>query len=327
MADYAITGKKGNGKTLFAVGLVRDALRQGKRVATNLDIYPEAFGRPHCKSTYLRLPDRPTVEDFEAIGRGQDGVIEDDNGIIILDETSTFFNTRSWGDKARQPMLDWLVHSRKYGWDVYYIMQGLAQVDKQIRDTQAEYHIAVKRTDKWPIPFITPLSAALGYEIKWPKFHFGVIRQGMAADSLFIGRKWYRGRDLYAAYETQQIYLDRDHPMACGLHTRLSAYHVKGRHMSWWERTKPAIAGAFIAGAALGVMAGVGGYYGITHKATKADQATYNTKTPPVAFVSQDGKRHMLMGDGRMLLIESSKLIDGAPFHLAGGVWYGEKTK
>ena len=38
MAVYVVTGKLGNGKTLITVGRIRDALAQGCRVATNLDL-------------------------------------------------------------------------------------------------------------------------------------------------------------------------------------------------------------------------------------------------------------------------------------------------
>ena len=38
MSVYCVTGKLGNGKTLVSVGRIRDALKKGLRVATNLDI-------------------------------------------------------------------------------------------------------------------------------------------------------------------------------------------------------------------------------------------------------------------------------------------------
>jgi len=232
MADYLITGKKGNGKSIYAVGVIRDALAAGKRVATNLDIRLEKLGNPYSTKTIIRLPDTPTVEDMNALGRGQEGVPEDDNGIIVLDEVSKFFNSRQWGDKTRAPLLDWLVHSRKLGWDVYMIAQGQAQIDKQLRESLLEYWVTVKRIDKWPIPIVTPLISALtGYDLRMPKYHFGTIRHGFDRDALVIERKWYKGKDLYAAYDTQQIFLDRDHPMACGLHSVLSANHTTGRYM------------------------------------------------------------------------------------------------
>ena len=231
MADYAITGKKGTGKSLFAVGVARDAIRAGKRVATNLDIYLDQLVSPTSKTAITRLPDRPTAADMIALGRGQPGKVEDDNGIIILDETSTFFNSRSFGDKERQPLLDWLVHSRKLGWDVYYICQGLGQIDKQLRESMIEYHIAVKRTDKWPIPFVTPFLKLFGLNVRLPKMHVGTVRYGCANDSLIVDRKWYRAKDLYNAYDTQQVFLDRNHPQACGIHSVLSPWHTKGRYL------------------------------------------------------------------------------------------------
>lgn len=231
MADYAVTGKKGGGKTLFAIGTIRDALKAGKRVATNVDVYLQHVLPPSSKMTLLRLPDRPNAADLEAIGRGQDGVIEEENGIIVLDETSTFFNARAFGDRERQPLLDWLVHSRKYGWDVYYICQGLEQIDKQLRTTMIEYHIGVKRTDKWPIPIITPLLKIFGLDVRFPKLHIGIVKHGVERDSLTVERRVYRAKDLFPAYDTQQLFLDRHHPKASGLYTVLSPWHIKGRYL------------------------------------------------------------------------------------------------
>lgn len=231
MTDFAVTGKKRSGKGLFCVGLIRDLLKQGRRVATNMDINLAAILPPHSKATIYRLPDCPTVADFEAIGFGNDEVDDEKNGAIILDESSKFFNARSWNDKTRQPMLDWLIHSGKYGWDVYYQMQGLSQVDKQLRDTQVEYQIMVKRMDKWPIPFVTPLAKAFGLNVRFPKMHVGVIKHGTDLHAMIVDRKFYKAKDLYAGYDTRQIFLDRDHPQAVGLHTVLSPWHVRGRYL------------------------------------------------------------------------------------------------
>jgi len=231
MADYAVTGKKGSGKSLFAIGIIRDSLLAGKRVATNLDVYLDHLLSPVNHSTLIRIPDRPVVDDLDAIGRGQDGCVEENNGVIVLDETSTFFNSRAFGDKSRQPLLDWLVHSRKLGWDVYYICQGLEQIDKQLRTTMIEYHIGVKRTDKWPIPVITPLFKLFGFNVRFPKLHIGVVKHGVERDSLTVERRIYRATDLFSAYDTQQLFMDRAHPKASGLHTVLSPWHIKGRYL------------------------------------------------------------------------------------------------
>lgn len=325
MADYAVTGKKGSGKSLYCVGLIRDALREGRRVATNLDVRPEMFGRPQCKTTFIRLPDRPCIEDLEAIGRGQEGVTEDDNGYIILDETSTFFNSRSFGDKTRQPMLDWLVHSRKYGWDVYYICQGLPQIDKQLRESMIEYHVSVKRTDKWPIPVITPLTAALGFRIGFPKLHVGICRHGVAHDAIMLGRKWYRGKDIYPAYDTQQVFLDRSHPAAVGIHSVLSAYQIKGRYMSWWERTKPALYGSAIAGFAAGIAAGIISYHVLTKKTEVRDEFVTAESTRVIGSIFDSGKYWLIFNDGTRHLFEKKQNKDGLDYYLIEKKWYASK--
>lgn len=321
MADYAITGKKGAGKGLFSTGLIRDALRDGKRVASNMDIHLDALFQPLNKSTYTRIPDRPTIDDFIAIGRGQDGILEDDNGIIVLDEVSTFFGSRQFGDKSRQPMLDWLVHSRKYGWDVYYVMQGLAQADKQIRDTQIEYHIAVNRTDKWPIPIITPLARTVGIKVTFPKMHFGVIKHGVHLNALFIERRWYRGSDLYAGYDTQQIFLDREHPQACGIHTKLSSWYLKGRYLGWFAVRKPIL----ITGITLGLLLGIpaGGYMGYLigkPRPTVDQQIDIDDSVKATGYINDAGRMTVYLSDGRALPSTAYK-NDGIEYFLIGSKW------
>lgn len=231
MTDFAVTGKKRSGKGLFCAGMIRDALKAGRRVATNMDIHLDKLLPPHSRATIIRLPDCPTADDMRALGKGSPAIGDDNNGIIVLDEASKFFNARSWSDKTRQPLLDWLIHSGKERWDVYYQMQGLSQVDKQLRETQVEYHVIVKRMDKWPIPFVTPLCKAFGFNVRLPKMHVGIIKHGTDLHAMIVDRKFYKAKDLYAAYDTEQVFLDRDHLDACGLHTVLSPWHVRGRYL------------------------------------------------------------------------------------------------
>ena len=100
MSVYIVTGKLGNGKTLVAVGKIVEYLRAGKRVATNLDIYPETFLNKWSKNCDLtRLPDKPRVEDLDALGTG-DNLLPDEYsekgfGLIVLDELATWFNSRT----------------------------------------------------------------------------------------------------------------------------------------------------------------------------------------------------------------------------------------
>jgi hypothetical protein len=234
MADYVVTGKKGSGKTLFCTGIIRDALIEHRRVATNIDVRMEHLCIPMSRQTIIRLPDRPTVQDMLAIGYGapEEEFDEDKNGVIVLDEASHFLNARSWGDKDRQPLIDWLTLSRKYNWNTYFLCQGLGQIDKQIRDALVEYHVAVKRTDRWSIPVITSLTKPfVKGGVRFPKLHIGIVKHGMDRDSLKIDTIFYRGKDLFHCYNTKQKLVDRDHPQSVGLSTMLSAWHIHGRYL------------------------------------------------------------------------------------------------
>lgn len=276
MTDYAITGKKRSGKGLFCAGLIRDALKKGKRVATNMDIHLDKMFLPWNKATLIRLPDTPTAEDMDALGLGygtpDSPISEDGNGLIILDECSKFFNARQWGDKGRQPLLDWLIHSGKLRWDVYYQMQGLEQVDKQLRSTQIEYHISVKRTDRWPIPGVTGLGKLVGLDIRFPKMHMGVYRHGCDRDSLVVDRKWYQAKDLYPTYDTEQRFLDRDHPDAVGIHSVLSNWHREGRYLP---------------PAPVGVLRAVYGLLGVDYVAKLRQQRRRHDKPPKHPLVAK----------------------------------------
>lgn len=241
MSDYLIHGKKGNGKSLIAVGRMRDALLAGKPVATNLNLKIEMMVGAQNRTTRLfRLPDRPSSLDMYAIGRGSDNVDESTYGVIVLDEMATWMNARSFADHDRQKLLDWFVHSRKLGWDVYFICQNPAQIDKQVRESLVELSVACKRLDKLRIPFLGPLSKAiLGKEIRAPKIHTATVRYGLGHNDLVNDRWTYRGTHLYACYDTQQVF-KADY--SDGLFCVLPAWHVYGRYLApqvtWLQRMR-----------------------------------------------------------------------------------------
>ncbi|SEE79563.1 zonular occludens toxin domain-containing protein [Pseudomonas anguilliseptica] len=60
MAVYFVTGKLGSGKSLVAVGKIRDYLSEGRRVATNLDLWLDEMFTYHDQPA-IRLPDKPLL--------------------------------------------------------------------------------------------------------------------------------------------------------------------------------------------------------------------------------------------------------------------------
>lgn len=222
MSDYLISGKKGNGKSLVAVGRIRDALLAGRPVATNLDLNLEHLLPIHHKTArVIRLPDFPSLADLELIGSGNpesaDGIVDESrNGLVVLDELAVFLNARTFQDTRRAGFLQWLVHSRKLGWDTYLICQHPNQIDKQIREGMAEYHVICRRMDKLKIPFLP---------LKMPRFHVGFVRYGMERDSILAERWMYRGNSLFRAYNTRQRF---SYTYDQGPYSLLPPWYLKG---------------------------------------------------------------------------------------------------
>lgn len=232
MTDYALTGKKGTGKSKHAVLLIRDRYLKKKRlVVTNLDLNIEKMFGPFSRACYVRVPDKPKAFDLLAAGHGNpDSYDEDLNGALVLDEMGTWLNTRTFGDKDRAATLDYFAHARKHGFDTWYIMQNVVQVDKQLRESFIEQTVRHTSFAKVRIPFVGWILSALFGERAgfFPRFHTAVYRIGVNPQDLITNRLVFTGKDVEACYDTRQVFLE-NYPH--GTHTVLSPWHVKGRYM------------------------------------------------------------------------------------------------
>lgn len=212
MAVYSVEGKLGTGKTKFCVWRAQEALRAGRRVASNVDL---DLGKltPERAASYIRVPDKPTEFDLVAIGAGNpDSYDEDKNGVLILDELGTWLNARSFQDKSRAGVIDWLIHARKHGWDVYLIVQDANMIDKQVREALIEFQCRCIRLDKVRIPVIGKLLGIAGG--RWgylPRMHITTARVGYGANAIVAERWTYRADDIHSAYDTRQIFRN-DYP-------------------------------------------------------------------------------------------------------------------
>lgn len=236
MAVYLVSGKLGSGKSLACVGRIRDYLKRDAKVATNLDIFMDGLAHPMSKRYVTRLPDHPNIDDMRALGRGQEGIEESNNGLIVLDECGTWLNTRSWNDKGRSELIDWMLHSRKLGWDIIFIVQDISIIDKQVRTTLIEFLVICKRMDRLAVPFITPIFKLLGLNIRPPKIHLALVKYGTERESPVSDRWIYQAKDLYKAYDTRQVFKPDTEfngvlTPHVGLHSVLSAWHLKGRYL------------------------------------------------------------------------------------------------
>lgn len=222
MAVYFVTGTLGCGKTLCTVGKIRDYLEQGRRVATNLDINLAALTKRDSRVSITRVPDKPKLYDLEALGLGCEESNESKYGLLLLDELGTWFNARNWNDKSRLAVIDWFLHARKKHWDIFFIVQNIDSLDSQLVQALCEHLVVCKRTDRLNIPFVGKTLKVLGFSGTLPKVHVAKVYYGKSQSAMLVDRWWYRAKDLYPAYNTDQIFDDD----SCGINTVLPAYYV-----------------------------------------------------------------------------------------------------
>ena len=331
-----LTGKRGQGKSLAAVGRIREYLSDDKCVATNLDLFLEnMFSIDNKKVRVYRLPDYPTTFDLLNLPLGnkklfyrddgsigyQNGYTDENNGLLVLDEAASFLNARDWNDKekkaSRDSLNDWLRHSRKYGWDILMLTQHEDLIDKQTRSALFEMVGVCKRLDRMSIPLISFLTKALGYRVMPPKIHMAVIRYGMSLDSPVSDRWIYRGASLYNCYDTTQV-LGKD--QISGVCTLLTPYHLKGRYLN---KLGYLIMYAKVAAIALiiGILSGAFIHWTYSKiprlnnsnsKDTQIASSVFETSDTVyiVGEINQDGNNVIFLSDGRSVkpeIIERTK--------------------
>jgi len=240
VAVYAVTGKLGTGKTKFAVWRAQAAIKAGRRVASNVDLHLSHLVGPRLRqASYIRIPDKPTAFDLEAVGHGNpDSYDEDRNGVMVLDELGTWLNARSFQDKGRAALLDWLIHARKLGWDVFLIVQDAGMIDKQVRTALIEYEARCMRLDKVRLWIVGGMLNDL-FGGRWgylPRFHLVAARVGQGANAIVAERWQYRGDWLHKAYDTRQVFR-ADYPHGC--FSQLHPDYLRappGKAPGWWGR-------------------------------------------------------------------------------------------
>lgn len=325
--EFVIQGKKGNGKGIIAVGMIEDYLNQGRPVATNLNMFLEHLLPLTSRTTLVRLPDQPTFQDMVNLGTIPTGGDERKNGLIVLDECASWLNAREYSDPERKKLLDWFVHSRKHGWDVAYIIQSINMLDKQFRDGFAEHLVTVVRLDRMGVPFLGALVKLFGFALRFPQIHIGIVRYGTSATSPVVDRMVRRGRRLWRAYDTLQKFSKQNE--FGGVSTTLSAWHVKGRYLSWWAMYKTVMVSSFGVGAlcAFLIVVSVGKLMGYSRPAPAAlaQQSERIGDVPIVGYYFADRRLVATLADGRVVESQVYRETPGGYQIKVGDVWFSEK--
>lgn len=153
MAVYLVEGEMGQGKGIFAAFRACQYYRHGLRVAANYPFDTYYLGQD-CENVIDCLPIYPSHKSIESLGYGSPS--EDSlNGALFLDEGLLFLNSRDFAQKGRTQFNQFFTQIRKLRWDVYIMVQGIDMIDSQIRDNLIDYHVVVKRLDRYRIPFFS----------------------------------------------------------------------------------------------------------------------------------------------------------------------------
>jgi len=210
MPGWIIQGVRGEGKSLCAVGKIKEYMLRGRPVATNLDLFVDKFLPEDNATISYRLPDHPRLEDFELFPPAYDPKYkkEDMNGLLVLDELGTWLNARNWNAKDCLKMLNWLFLSRKDHWDVILLAQDFEMIDAQVRTTLCDYLVQSSRSDRQKVPYLSGTLKKFGFSGKMPLVHRYAVYYGMTT-AVEPEEMWsFTGTDFYDGYDTNQKFRD-----------------------------------------------------------------------------------------------------------------------
>jgi len=211
MPCHYVTGSRGSGKSLYAVTQAFEYFDRGGRVASNLDLYPDERLTDNYRLT--RLPDIPSAEHFLSLGLGCDNKYllketydKTKFGLIILDEISLFLTSKK--DKEFQPLMDWLVQSRKYGWDLILLAQTKEQVHETVYKALCDNLVLCKSDQLVTIPYIGKLMRSVGLSGRLPDKHTALILNGRSEQNDILETVAYSRQGFSSCYNTSQTFFE-----------------------------------------------------------------------------------------------------------------------
>lgn len=217
MPGWIIQGVRGEGKSLAAVGKIKEYMLRGRPVATNLNLFLDKFLPVDNAARAYRLPDHPRLCDFQMLPPAYDPKYkkEDMNGLLVLDELGTWLNARNWNDKSRLEMLNWLFLSRKDHWDLILLAQDFEMIDSQVRTTLCDFLVQASRLDRQRIPYLSGIMKSCGLSGFMPRVHRYHVFYGMSLQTNPVDTWTFTGKDFYDGYDTNQKFLNGMEPL-CG---------------------------------------------------------------------------------------------------------------
>lgn len=133
------TGRLGGGKTYYAVMRIRDALAEGRTVATNIELNVERLFAHLAEDYCVEVPRENLIlyNDSREMARSLPSCVPCGTqvlpNLIVLDEAHLFFNARDWKTThdGMRSVLEFLTQSRKAAIDCIFITQHQNNLDAQ----------------------------------------------------------------------------------------------------------------------------------------------------------------------------------------------------
>lgn len=169
------TGFVGSGKSYHATRrgcIIADAPAGNRWVVANFPIKPKKkfvakvpyFGKkvkePFNKPRWIYKDNDELTVDFLIQTSHEKGFYgKEGSALLIIDEAGIMFNSRDWNVKPeeRKGWIKFLAQSRKFGYDVVFVVQDVRMIDRQIRSL-AEYEVQHKKLNNWAFFKLMPVT-------------------------------------------------------------------------------------------------------------------------------------------------------------------------
>lgn len=207
MAVKWVTGKLGAGKGLYCDYEMQKYYREDRRVVTNYPVDTHLLDSDSDNSVIV-IPCHPRAEDLQALGRGCPASEKEKFGAIFLDEAGTWLNSRTYADKTRLSLIDWFIHSRHPGWDVFIIVQNEEMIDKQIALALGEILVVCKRSDRARSVFIKLIARLLSGKPDNNKKDLPVKKKGLFRHRVIVETYHERKSKREKPFEKFSFYAD-----------------------------------------------------------------------------------------------------------------------
>lgn len=190
---WLYSGTPGSGKSLNSARAIYYNLVKYKRdVIANFPINEDVLkSKKRGDFSYINNKDLSAEKLIElAKDRGYLKNKKEGQCLVVIDEASLLFNSRTWNEKGRKEWLDLFTHHRKFGYNFILVTQFIGQLDKQIRPL-IEYDHIHRKWNNFGFMRYVPISLFLVIEKS------NQIKMKNGSSTFFYNRKFGKMYDTY----------------------------------------------------------------------------------------------------------------------------------